>query len=121
MVIRREDLETGRIDLSKVAAEKGGRIALTHPGWVLEEDVMKPLGLSAYRLAKDIHVPLNRITAILSGERSISADTSIRLGRYLGMSPGFWYKLQADHDLRSAQRTLNKKALSEIEPLRAAG
>jgi addiction module HigA family antidote len=120
MAIRREDLETGRVDLSDVALKKGGRIALTPPGRILEKDVMKPLGLSAYRLAKDIRVPLNRITAILVGERAISADTSIRLGRYLGMSPGFWHRLQADYDLRSAQRTLGKRVLSEIEPLQAA-
>ncbi|MGH6621139.1 MAG: HigA family addiction module antitoxin [Alphaproteobacteria bacterium] len=113
-------METGRIDLSDVAAKKGGRIGLTPPGRILERDVMKPLGLTSYRLAKDIHVPLNRVTAILAGERAISADTSIRLGRYLGMSPGFWHRLQADYDLRSAQRVLGRKVLAGIEPLRAA-
>ena len=119
MAIRRDHLDAGRIDLSAVAG-KGGRIALTHPGRMLQEDVMKPLGLTAYRLAKDIHVPLNWVTAILAGERSISADTSIRLGRYLGISPGFGYRLQADFDLRTAQRSLGKKVLSEINPLQAA-
>jgi addiction module HigA family antidote len=120
MAIRREDLETGRVDLSDIVVGKGSRITLTAPGRILKRDVMKPLGLTAYRLAKDIRVPLNRITAILAGERAISADTSIRLGRYLGMSPGFWHRLQADYDLRSAQRALGRKVLSEIEPLQAA-
>lgn len=76
-----------------------------HPGEVLQEDFLEPLGLSAYRLAKDLNVPQTRVSAILHGERSITADTATRLGRYFRTSPAFWLNLQADYDLEELRRT----------------
>lgn len=116
-----KDLETGRIDLSDVVSPRGDAIPLEHPGMILKEEVMEPLGLSAYRLAKGIDVPLNRITAILAGKRAITAETSIRLGRFLSVSPAFWHHMQADYDLRRAQEKLGESAIDAIEPLENTG
>ena len=82
-----------------------------HPGEVLLEDFMKPLGISINRLARDISVPPGRISAIVNGQRAISADTALRLGKYFGVSPEIWIGLQGDYDLRVAQRTIG----SEVE------
>jgi addiction module HigA family antidote len=76
-----------------------------HPGETLLEDCMKPLGITAYRLAKDIDVPTNRIDQITAGKRSISADTALRLGAYFKTSPQFWLNLQTQYDLAEAQRS----------------
>ena len=70
---------------------------------ILKEEFMDPLGLSAYRLAKDIHVPVSRIQEILNGTRSISADTSLRLAKYFDVSEGYFLRLQMDVDLRTAK------------------
>ena|SRR5579864_5185621 len=75
-----------------------------HPGEILLEDFMRPLRVSINRLARDIAVPPGRISAIVNGNRAISADTALRLGKYFGVSPGIWVGLQADYDLRVAQR-----------------
>lgn len=77
-----------------------------HPGEILFEDFMKPLGVSINRLARDIVVPPGRISAIVNGKRAITADTALRLGKYFGVSPEVWMGLQADFDLRVAQRTI---------------
>jgi addiction module HigA family antidote len=77
-----------------------------HPGEILLEDFMKPLGISINRLARDIAVPPGRISAIVNGKRTITADTALRLAKYLGVSPDLWIGLQADFDLRIAQRTV---------------
>ncbi len=82
-----------------------------HPGEVLLEDFMKPMGISINRLARDISVPPGRISAIVNGQRAISADTALRLGKYFGVSPEIWVGLQGDYDLRVAQRTIG----SELE------
>jgi addiction module HigA family antidote len=82
-----------------------------HPGEVLLEDFMKPLGISINRLARDISVPPGRISAIVNGQRAISADTALRLGKYFGVSPEVWVGLQGDYDLRVAQRMVG----SEVE------
>ena len=101
MPIKREDIDAGRIDFSDVAT--GKRIPLATPGEFLRE-VLDELGLSAYRVAADIGVPANRIGGILNGTRAITADTSIRLGRYFGQSDRYWINLQVDHDVRMAKR-----------------
>ncbi|MHB8473806.1 MAG: HigA family addiction module antitoxin [Gammaproteobacteria bacterium] len=77
-----------------------------HPGESLLEEFMKPMGISINRLARDIAVPPGRISAIVNGKRAITADTALRLGKYFGMSPEVWMGLQADYDLRVAQRTV---------------
>jgi len=82
------------------------RLDPIHPGEILREEFMKPLGVSINRLARDIAVPPGRISAIVNGKRAISADTALRLGKYFGVSSELWLGLQADFDLRAAQRTI---------------
>ena len=80
------------------------------PGEVLYEEFMKPLGVSINALAREISVPPNRVSEIVNGKRSITADTALRLGKYFGVSPEVWLGLQADYDLRIAKRTTWLKA-----------
>ncbi|MBI5387095.1 MAG: HigA family addiction module antidote protein [Verrucomicrobia bacterium] len=91
------------------------KLTFPHPGALLREEFLKPMGLTPYRLAKDIGVPLTRITAILAEERSITADTGLRLDRYFGLSEGYWLGLQQDFDLRQAKRALGR-TLDRIKP-----
>jgi addiction module HigA family antidote len=86
------------------------------PGEMLAEEFLKPLGMSNYRLAKEIGVPAQRIGEILAGRRAISADTDLRLCRFFGLSDGWWLRLQADHDTEVAKATL-AKTLAKIKPL----
>ena len=88
-----------------------------HPGEILKEEFMRPLSITAYRLAKDIHVPAPRMNDIVRGKRSITADTAIRLGIYFGLPAQFWMNLQADYDLRLAR---TNKDLKKIKPRPAA-
>jgi addiction module HigA family antidote len=74
-----------------------------HPGEVLLEEFMKPMGVGINRLAREIMVPPNRVSAIVNGSRSITADTALRLGKYFGVAPEMWLNLQSDYDLRVAQ------------------
>lgn len=76
-----------------------------HPGEILLEEFMRPLGISINRLARDIAVPPGRISEIVRGKRSITADTALRLGKYFQVSPEIWVGLQADYDLRVARRS----------------
>ncbi len=87
-----------------------------HPGEVLLEEFLKPMGITPYRLAKDIGVPTNRITGIVNGERSLSADTALRLSQYFGTSAKVWVGLQADYDLSIAAANSNS-AIRRIEPV----
>jgi len=87
-----------------------------HPGEVLLEDFMKPLGLSQYRLAKDIGVTPIRISQIVNGKRSITADTAMRLARYFGTSAGVWMRLQVRYDLEVAERELSERINREVAP-----
>ena len=87
-----------------------------HPGEILREDVLDELGMSANALAKALDVPANRITAILSGERGITADTALRLARYLGSSPEFWLNLQQAYDLRTAEIEAGDAIARAVEP-----
>jgi antitoxin HigA-1 len=85
------------------------------PGEILNEEFLKPLGLTANALAKAIGVPANRITAILRDERGITGDTAIRLGMFFKMSPEFWMNLQMTYDLRNAEKALSAKVRKSIE------
>ena len=76
------------------------------PGEMLAEEFLKPLGMSNYRLAKEIRVPAQRIGEIIAGRRAITADTDLRLCRFFGLSEGWWLRLQADHDTRLAKAEL---------------
>jgi len=91
------------------------RLPSVHPGEVLLEDFMKPLGLTQYRVAKDIGVPALRISQIVRGQRSISADTALRLARYFGTSANVWLNLQAAYDLEIAQRQTGKRIEREVK------
>jgi antitoxin HigA-1 len=83
----------------------------THPGEILREEYLIPLGLSARALAKLLDVPANRLTEIMRGTRDVTADTAIRLGRYFGTDPRFWLNLQAAHDLSKAEKTHSYKKI----------
>jgi antitoxin HigA-1 len=85
-----------------------------HPGEILLGEFMKPLGVSINRLAREIVVPPGRISAIVNGKRAITADTAIRLGRYFGTSPEVWMGLQADYELRVAQRTIGPEVEKRV-------
>ena len=83
----------------------------THPGEILREEYLIPLGLSARALAKLLDVPANRLTEIMRGTRDVTADTAIRLGRYFGTDPRFWLNLQAAYDLSKAENTHSYKKI----------
>jgi addiction module HigA family antidote len=91
-------------------AMKRKTIAPIHPGEILMEEFLKPLGISQYKLAKDISVPPRRVNEIVHGRRSISADTALRLSRYFKLSERFWLNLQARYDLE-----VEKEKFSRIE------
>ncbi len=93
------------------------RLSPVHPGEVLLEDFMKPLGLSQYRVAKDIGVPTLRISQIVRGQRSITADTALRLARYFGTSAAVWLRLQARYDLEIAETKMAKRINREVKVL----
>ena len=81
-------------------------IPYPHPGEILLEEFLKPLGVSQYRLAKEIGVPQRRISEIVAGKRAVTIDTGLRLSAFFGMSDGFWSGLQADYDTARARDTL---------------
>jgi len=85
------------------------------PGELLLEEFLKPMGISQYRLAKEIDVPAQRISEIASGKRSITADTDLRLCRFFGLSNGYWLRAQAAYDTEIAERTLGS-LLHKIKP-----
>lgn len=88
-----------------------------HPGEILFEEFLKPLGISQYKLAKDISVPPRRINEIVQGKRSISADTALRLSRYFGLSDRFWINLQSRYDLEVEKEKLNDRIEKEVKVL----
>jgi len=94
---------------------KHKRLEPIHPGEILLEDFMKPKGISINRLARDIVVPPGRISAIVNGKRAITADTALRLGKYFGVSPQTWMGLQAEYDLRVAQRTIGAEVDRRVQ------
>ena len=93
------------------------RLPPVHPGEVLLEDFMKPLGLSRYRVAKDMGVPALRISQIVRGQRSITADTALRLARYFGTSAAVWLRLQVRYDLEMAEMQLAERIEREVKEL----
>jgi addiction module HigA family antidote len=91
-----------------------------HPGEVLSEELMKPMGLSSNRLAEALGVPANRVSTIVAGKRDVTADTALRLARFFGSSPTFWMNLQAAYDLRTAEIASGKE-IAKIRPFTNAG
>lgn len=99
---------------------KNKLVADITPGEVLAEEFLKPMGISQYRLAQDISVPPRRINEIVRGQRAITADTALRLGRYFRMAPQFWLNLQAHYDLEREQERLGRRLEQEVRVLSAA-
>ena len=89
-----------------------------HPGEILLEEFLRPLGLSQYRLAKDISVPARRVNEIVHGKRAISADTALRLSRYFGTSDRFWLNLQTRYDLEVQRERLRDRLEREVVVLK---
>jgi addiction module HigA family antidote len=98
---------------------KNRRLPPVHPGEVLREDLMTPLGLSINGLARDLRVPVTRMSEIVNGRRSITADTALRLARYFDMTPQFWMNLQAAYDLEVATRESADRIKRDVHPREA--
>ncbi|HUC74591.1 MAG TPA: HigA family addiction module antitoxin [Vicinamibacterales bacterium] len=96
------------------------RLPPVHPGEILREDLMRPLGLSINGLARDLRVPVTRMSEIVNGRRTITADTALRLARYFSMTPQFWMNLQAAYDLEVATRVVAGRIKRDVHPREAA-
>jgi addiction module HigA family antidote len=114
MAIDRNKLHQARFDDLVLANEE--RDSPISPGEILHKEFLEPLGLSAAALARALHVPANRITALLNGQRGVSVDTALRLARYFGTTPEFWIRLQAEYVLRVARRTIADEIQREVSP-----
>ncbi len=114
MSIRIEDLN--KLDFTDVIDPGAAPVPPTHPGEVLLHDFMEPLGLSANALARALHVPANRITAIVNGTRGISGDTALRLARYFGGDAQWWMHLQSRHELLSARLASGADIERSVQP-----
>ncbi len=90
-----------------------------HPGQILLEEFLQPMGISQYRISKDISVPARRINEIVHGKRSITADTALRLGKFFSMSAQFWLNLQSRYDLEVAEDTLKNRLKKEVHVYQA--
>ena len=90
------------------------RLPLIHPGEILEEEFLKPMNISQYRLAKEINVPARRINEIVHGTRGITADSALRLSRFFGMSDFFWINLQAQYDIEAEKERLQDRLEKEV-------
>jgi len=115
--ILREDLDRELIYMSDVT--DGPRLTPVHPGEILKEQFLDPMEISVYALANAIKVPRSRANDIVLGRRTITADTALRLGRYLGTSAEFWIRLQAHHDLDRARREDGAAISGEVDPREA--
>jgi len=93
---------------------KNKKLPPIHPGEILMEEFLQPMGITQYRLAKDISVPPRRINEIVHGKRSITADTALRLGRFFSMSPQFWLNLQTRYDLEVTEDFLEDRLDEEV-------
>jgi antitoxin HigA-1 len=91
-----------------------------HPGVILKADLLEPLGMSINKLAKELHVPANRLSQIIGGKRGISPDTSLRLARYFGFTPEYWLNMQAQYDIEIIRRQSMRQIEKEIKPREAA-
>ena len=96
------------------------KIAPIHPGEILLEEFLEPMGISQYRLAKDINVPARRINEIVHGTRAVSANTALRLAKYFGMSPQFWLNLQTHFDIEVEMDKIGAKLDKEVHELAVA-
>ena len=117
MLMARRTMSRSRITTNKEDAMRTKEIPPVHPGEVLEEEFLKPLAITQYRLAKDISVPARRINEIVLRKRGITADTALRLGRYFGTTADFWLNLQTGFEKETAMRGKTSAALAKIVPL----
>ena len=115
MTIQREELTN--MKFGNVVS--GDALAPVHPGEILLHDFIEPMGLTRYKVAKFTSVPQRRIDEICAGNRAITADTAMRLGRLFGMPPQTWMNLQAQYDLEVAEHELGDKIDHEVMPLAA--
>jgi addiction module HigA family antidote len=99
---------------------EGQTLAPIHPGEILLEEFLEPMGISQYRLAKSLQVPPRRINEIIHGKRRISADTALRLARFFGTSERFWMNLQVRYDLEVEKDRLGDRLAKEVQPLAGA-
>jgi len=97
------------------------KLAPIHPGEILLEEFLNPMGISQYRLSKDTNMPPRRVNEIVHGKRSITANTALRLARYFGTSDRFWINLQTRYDLEIEKDRLGKRLEKEVEVLKKAG
>ncbi len=111
MSIRIEELSD--MDFSDVAE---GELEPVHPGKILLEDFLQPMGITQYRVAKEIGVQQRRISEIVKGTRAITPDTGLRLSRFFGVNDGFWIGLQADYDMALTRKSL-RDVLANIRPV----
>ena len=116
MPTRSKSLTTTKPGFNAAGLEEGARMPALHPGEMLREEFMKPLGLSANALAMELRVPVTRISEIVRERRGITADTALRLARYFNMTPEFWMRLQMDFDLESAANAEVTAIRQEIRP-----
>lgn len=114
MSIAREAVEAHLLDFSDVAT--GRRLPAIHPGEILRNEFLQPLGMSVYELSGAIKVPRSRVNDIVRGRRAVTADTAMRFARYFGTTPNFWINLQAQYDLEIAERTIRRKVEQEVSP-----
>jgi len=114
VTIKRDDVDDRRVDFSDVRS--GRRLSRVHPGEILHDEFLTPMGISVYELANAIRVPRSRVNDIALGRRAITTDTAMRLGRYFGTSPEFWINLHARYDLDVANRTMRRRIEQEVSP-----
>ena len=114
MTIKRDDIDNRKVDLSDITT--GRRLPSVHPGEILRDEFLTPMGISVYELANAIKVPRSRANDIVLGRRAITTDTAMRLGRYFGTTSEFWINLQARYDLDVADRTLRRRIEHEVAP-----
>ena len=117
MSIERRDVDDRKVDFSDVTS--GRRLAPIHPGEILREEFLEPMGISQYRLAKSLAVPPRRINEIVLGKQAITADTAMRLARYFGTTPQFWMNLQNRYDLDVAEDRNADRSRKEVHPYAA--
>ncbi|MCW5588053.1 MAG: HigA family addiction module antidote protein [Legionellales bacterium] len=96
------------------------KLSPTHPGEILLEEFLQPLAISQYRLAKELAIPQTRVSKLVKGERNITPDTALRLGRFFNMSAEFWINLQAHYDLQIARTLIGKTITKQIHPFNDA-
>ena len=116
MTITRKDVDLGEVDFSEVTAH--GRLPPVHPGEILRDEFLNPLGLSVYRVAQALRIPRPRLNDVVLERRRVTTDTALRLARYFGTTAEFWIRLQVLYDLECAESS-RQQIEQEIEPYAA--